>query len=144
MINLIAAALGVLGSGVKGFFGVKEKQADLIKDSIKALNDVNASNSEREKAITAIITKEASSGYWLAAVWRPLLMVIFAGLVISFWFGYAPENLLKPLPENSGVAEIFEIIKIGIMGYIPARTVEKIIGQLNIGSILKEFLSKKK
>lgn len=143
MISLITAGISLLGSGIKGFFGVKEKQAELIKESINTLNEVNASNAEREKAITAIITKEATSGYWLAAVWRPLLMCVFAGLIISYWFGYAPENLLKPLPENSGVAHIFELVKIGIMGYIPARTVEKIANQINIGAILKRFIDKK-
>lgn len=143
MIGLLTAGLGLLGSGIKGFFGIKGKQADLIKESLNTLSEVNASNSEREKAIAAIITQEATSGYWLAAVWRPLLMVIFAGLILSYWFGYAPENLMKELPENSGVANIFELVKIGIMGYIPARTIEKIANQINIGSLLKKFISKK-
>ena len=143
MLNLIGGALSIIGSGVKGFFGIKEKQADLIGKSIKALEKTNISNSEREKAIAAIITQEANSGYWLAAVWRPMTMVIFVGLIVSYWFGFVPPNLLAPLDPNSGVGQIFELVKIGLMGYIPARTVEKIASQINIGKILQKFLDKK-
>ena len=142
MLALLGGIASVIASGVKGFFGVKQAQADVVKTSVDVLKDVTASNVAREEATARIIASEASSGYWLAAVWRPLLMVFFAVLIGCYWFGFVPPNLMEPMPAGSGVAEIFGIVKIGIMGYIPARTIEKIVSQVNVNRILDKFLKK--
>lgn len=33
------------------------------------------------------IKTEAVSEHWLSAVWRPLLMLTFGGLIVARWFG---------------------------------------------------------
>ena len=135
-----AIATGI-GSVVSALFGFKKSQADSVAKALEVIGDANASNAQREQAIATIIAAEAGSGYWLAAVWRPLLMVFFAFLLGMYWFGYTPPNMdqaMSPMME-----EIFSILKIGIGGYIPARTVEKIVQQINVGAILKKFIEKK-
>lgn len=137
----IGGLLNVVGNAVGGFFGFKRNQAEALQTGIRVLSDVSASNSQREQAIAQIIASEATSGYWLAAVWRPLLMVIFGGLIVSFWFGYTPPYINDPMSPM--MHELFTLLKIGIGGYIPARTVEKIVGQLGLSQVLRKFIEKK-
>lgn len=134
LISLGSTALG-------GLFKFKKAQADAVMTAVNVVSDVNSSNGQREAAIATIIAAEASSGFWLSSQWRPLLMVFFAAMIGSFWFGYTPSNLEGPMPPM--MQELFTILKIGIGGYIPARTLEKIVHSLNIGSILKKFIEKK-
>ena len=143
MIGVLSAAITAIGAGVKGFFGIKESQAKVIEAAVRTVSDINTSNADREKAVAQIITAESQSGYWLASVWRPLLMVFFAILIGCYWFGYVPENLLKPMLEGSGLSEIFDLVKIGLMGYIPGRTIEKIVSNLNVSKIISQFAGKK-
>ena len=136
-----AALFGAIGTAISGFFGFKGNQAETVKSALKVLSNATATDGQREQAIATIIAAEASSGYWLAAVWRPLLMVFFAILIGAFWFGYVPPNFGSEMPP--ALAEIFTIIKIGIAGYIPARSLEKIISNLNLSAVLKQFIQKK-
>jgi hypothetical protein len=144
--TIITSAVGLITSGVKGFFGVKEKQIDQISKVVDVINSSNLTSSERDKAIAAVITAESNSGYWLAAVWRPLLMVVLAGLVLAYALGFTTPNLLIDMPESSVIAQIFELLKIGVMGYMPLRTVDKIVENVmkskNIALIV-DSLSKK-
>jgi hypothetical protein len=141
--TIISGAFGLVSEGVKGFFGVKQRQADLFDHGIQAFSDANNSAASREQAIATVLSSEMSSGYWLAAVWRPLIMVVIAGLVTAYFFGYTTPNLLMPMPENSLIGELFEILKIGIMGYMPLRSIEKIATQVNLGRIINKILDKK-
>lgn len=140
---IIGGAFSLISEGVKGFFGVKQKQAELVDAGIRAFSDANNSAASREQAIATVLSSEMSNGYWLAAVWRPLIMVAIAFMVGAYFFGYTAPNLLVPMPENSMIGELFEILKIGIMGYMPLRTVEKIATQINLGRIIDKFMTKK-
>lgn len=138
---MIGAIIAGVSSVVNGFFGMRQSQADIVQTAIKTLGDANASSAQREQAIAQVITSEAG-GSKLAANWRPLVMLVFVGMIIAYFFGYAPANLMLPMPENSALGQIFELVKIGIMGYMPLRTVEKIATQINIGKIIQEFVKK--
>lgn len=136
-----AALLGTLGTAISGFFGFKQNQADALKGALSVLGEVNSSNAQREQAIATIIAAETTSGYWLAAVWRPLLMIVFAGILVSYWFGYGPPNINGPMPPV--LSEIFDLLKIGVGGYIGGRTLEKIMTQINLAGVLKSFIQKR-
>lgn len=142
LTTILSGLFGVIGSGVKGFFGVKEAQMDTINRGIKALSDSNTSAEAKERAIADVVSAEANSGYWLAAVWRPLIMVFFAILIGLYFFGYAPDNLLIPVPMDSALGQIFELLQVGLMGYIPARSLEKIVSTINAGSVIKKLIDK--
>jgi len=136
----ITGLFGLIGSAVSGFFGSKKTQGETIQTGLNVLSDINSSAADKEGAIASIITSETTNGYWLAAMWRPMAMVIFLAIIVSFWFGYVPPQLEAEMPPM--VAELFSLIKLGLMGYIPARTVEKVIDKLQLGSILKTYISK--
>lgn len=141
-ISIIPSALTLLGDGVKAFFGIKQSQLQNVDKIIETINSSNLSASEREKAIATVIASEANSGYWLAAAWRPLFMVILVGIVVAYSFGYVSPNLLEPMPESSMLRELFELLKIGVMGYMPLRTVDKAVEAFTRAGVLKHLFDK--
>jgi hypothetical protein len=70
----------------------------------------------------AIVTAEASSESWLARTWRPLSMVVFLGMIVSYWFGYSPENM-----SGDVLNHLFNLIQLGLGGYIIGRSGEKMV-----------------
>lgn len=90
----------------------------------------DASEAERQKVNTFlavftaqadIIKTEAASSHWLAANWRPLLMLTFGGLIVARWFGWAAPNL-----SQEEYLALWNIVEFGIGGYVVSRSVEKV------------------
>jgi len=69
-----------------------------------------------------IVKAEASSDHWLAANWRPILMLTFGGLIVARWFGFAAPNL-----SEAEYLKLWSIVELGIGGYVIGRSVEKVI-----------------
>ena len=74
---------------------------------------------EIKKAAAEVIKAEAASGF-LGANWRPITMLSFVVLIFAYWFGFAE------VPETTAL-EVFELIKIGLGGYVVGRSAEKIV-----------------
>jgi hypothetical protein len=141
ILGLLGGLFSMIGSGVQAVFGFKSEQAAAVKEAIKMVGDYSASEGQREAAVATIIAAENGSGYAISAIWRPLMMLIFLGFLVSFWLGYVPVNATGPMPPM--ITEIFELIKIGMGGYIGGRSLEKIVSSLSLGPVLKQFISKK-
>ena len=69
-----------------------------------------------------IIKTEAASEHWLTANWRPITMLVFVGLIVCRWFGFAAPGLTE-----AEYLKLWSIVEIGIGGYVIGRTVEKTI-----------------
>ena len=75
------------------------------------------------EAQKAAIIAEATGHSWLQRNWRPILMLMFAYII-------AHNYILVPLLGITRVEtppQLFDIIKLGIGGYIVGRSVEKSI-----------------
>ena len=72
-----------------------------------------------------IVKTEAASNHWLAANWRPLVMLTFAGLIVARWFGWAAPNL-----SEAEYLKLWSIVEFGLGGYVVGRSVEKIAGPI--------------
>lgn len=94
------------------------KQSELEQKITMALIE---RSSDIEQAAAANIKMEAASKHWLAANWRPLMMVTFGGLIVARWFGYAAPNIS---PEE--YLKLWDIVHMGIGGYTVGRSVEKV------------------
>lgn len=68
-----------------------------------------------------IVKTEAASDHWLAANWRPVLMLVFGGLIVARWFGWAAPNL-----SEAEYLKLWSIVEFGLGGYVVGRSVEKI------------------
>ena len=68
-----------------------------------------------------IIVAEAKSESWITRNWRPITMLVFVGLITADWLGFTAPNLTPELKMK-----LFDIIQIGLGGYVVGRTVEKV------------------
>jgi hypothetical protein len=64
-----------------------------------------------------IVTAEANGNSWLQRSWRPLTMLTFLVLVVADSLNYLP-NRLAP--------EAWNLLQLGLGGYVVGRSVEKI------------------
>lgn len=90
----------------------------------------DADEAERQKVQTFlavfmaqadIVKTEAASSHWLAANWRPLLMLTFGALIVARWFGWAAPNL-----SEAEYLKLWSIVEFGLGGYVVGRSAEKI------------------
>jgi hypothetical protein len=70
----------------------------------------------------SIVKAEASSGHWLVAAWRPVLMLTFGGLIVARWMGYSAPGI-----SEAEILKLWSIVELGLGGYVIGRSVEKIV-----------------
>lgn len=135
--TIISSLFGLVGTGIKSFVGIKTEQAEIIKQGVRVLSDVNTSDAQKVTAIAQVWAADSTSTSWITRTWRPLLIVGIFGMVVSWWFGYAPPNLDHPMPE--GLKTLFDagmaLTGIGMGG----RTFEKIIDKIALSGVLKKL-----
>ena len=118
---------------------------DIVNDLLSGLDNLLTSKEEKiqaenvikkvlvEKELqlqrlqTEIIVAEAK-GNWLQRSWRPILMLAFGFIVIYVKFIGPLFGLAIPELEN----EFWELLKIGIGGYVVGRSAEKIAKSVTI------------
>ena len=103
-----------------------EEKLELQKDIKKIEAELSFKLLDYQKELTQaqskIITAEAQGESWLQRNWRPIVMLTLVGLVVSYFFGLAPEYLIN---NPDIVEELFSIVKIGLGGYVIGRSAEK-------------------
>jgi len=113
----IAAFIPLIGSVIERLFPDPEEAANA---KLKVMEMQMTGELEVLKQSGSIITAEAKSEHWITATWRPIIMITFAILIVARWFGLTTEQITPELE-----AQLFDIIKIGIGGYVIGRSVEK-------------------
>ncbi|MBL4865290.1 MAG: hypothetical protein JKY67_02815 [Pseudomonadales bacterium] len=120
----IAAGVGLVKSFLPGVFNVIDKAVEDKDQAAKLKSEIQLSilshNSKAMETAAGVVIAEAQGHSWLQRNWRPLLMLVFAGLLVARWFG---------LTEEIDVAleiELMQLLKIGIGGYVVGRSGEKI------------------
>lgn len=121
-LDPVTAALEVGGKLIDKFFPDKA-QADNAR--LELLRLAQAGELAELTGRTEIVKTEAASSHWLAANWRPLVMLTFAGLIVARWFGWAAPNLA---PDE--YLKLWDIVELGLGGYVIGRSAEKIVPSL--------------
>ena len=70
----------------------------------------------------SVIQAEASSEHFITATWRPIVMLLFSGLIVARWFGLTVDGISE---EEYKLA--WEFLKIGLGGYVVGRSAEKCV-----------------
>ena len=118
-LNVLLPALApIIGKIIGNLFPDPEQKA---KAEAEAMTQLLAHQSAIEQAAATIIQTEAASSHWLAANWRPLIMLTFCGLIVARWFGWAAPNLAE-----AEYIKLWSIVEFGLGGYVVGRSVEKI------------------
>lgn len=126
---MFEAILGVLGP----IFGTVAK--NLFPDPADELKRLELQNSLQlalmqqasaiQIAAADIVRAEAQSEHWLTACWRPIVMLTFAALIVARWFGLAAPGLME-----AEVVKLWDIVNIGLGGYVIGRSAEKVVPQI--------------
>lgn len=122
-----SSVIGEIGKVIDNLFTSDEERIHAKNEILKVLKEQQL---ELQRLQTEIIVAEAN-GNWLQRSWRPILMLAFGFIVIYVKF-IAPLFVL-PIPPLEN--EFWNLLQIGIGGYVIGRTGEKMI---------KEYASTKK
>lgn len=128
----------LLSGGVSGIFdGVKGIIGSFVTDPTQKLAaatelsklqiDFQAKQIDAEKDFAAqqasVVIAEAKSDSWLASNWRPITMLSFVFIIL---WNYVVVPLFHQIPVLIPDG-MWDLLKLGIGGYIGARTVEKVV-----------------
>jgi len=118
-IDPISAVLGIGGKLIDRLWPDPEQRAQ-AQIALMELAQKGELSELVERA--SVIKAEAQSEHWLAATWRPVLMLTFGALIVARWLGYSAPNLS---PDE--VLKLWDIVELGIGGYVIGRSAEKIV-----------------
>jgi hypothetical protein len=93
------------------------QKAQLLTVQAAVIQKVIDAESEALKAKANIVKAEAQSDHWLAANWRPIVMLLFTSLAIADAFAIAQVDLAE---------QMWTLLQIGLGGYVVGRSGEKI------------------
>ena len=113
-----------VGNVIDNLFTSEEERIKAKNEVFKVLQEQQL---ELQKLQTEIIVAEAN-GNWLQRSWRPILMLSFGFIVIYVKFIAPLFDLKIPELEN----EFWNLLQIGIGGYVIGRSAEKIAGKITI------------
>jgi len=119
---LLPALLPVVGDLFKRWFPDPAEAAKAQQDMVMALLSQQAA---LNAAAGDIIKAEAQSEHWLAACWRPILMLTFGGLIVARWLGWSAPGI-----SEAEVLKLWDIVQLGLGGYVIGRSIEKVAPQI--------------
>lgn len=126
---MFAALLPILGPLLSQVIGSAFPSPEDEAKRLQAQNAVQLALMQQasliETAAADIVKTEAESEHWLAACWRPILMLTFGGLIVARWMGWAAPGLTE-----AEALKLWDIINVGLGGYVIGRSAEKIVPQV--------------
>ena len=117
MLNLLGP---VAGAVFKTIDKVVDNKGDAQKLKAKVQEKILAGELAELEGAAKIIQPEAQGGF-LQENWRPIMMLVFAVLMVVHWFGFTAPNIPESV-QNS----LLNIILVGIGGYTVGRSAEKV------------------
>ena len=119
---LLPALVPILGDAIRRLF---PDPAEAAKAQAELNNALMANAAKIEDAAASIIADEAKSEHWLASSWRPLVMLTFTALIVARWLGYSAPGI-----SEAEVLKLWDIVQLGLGGYVIGRSAEKIVPQI--------------
>lgn len=120
-MRLLSDLVGEIGS-VVSTLSVSSKEKKQIEADLLAA--VARQEEELRRSQASIIGAEAQ-GNWLQRSWRPIIMLVFAAIVLVGTF--------FNLPILDDTSRFWDLLEIGIGGYVIGRSAEKVADRLKGG-----------
>ncbi|UYM16264.1 holin family protein [Endozoicomonas euniceicola] len=117
-----ATAIPLLGTLIDRVLPDKAKQ-DKAKQELASMIVSGELNELAERA--GVIKAEAQGESWLQRSWRPIVMLVFTGLIVARWLGWSAPDLSEAVE-----LKLFSIVQLGIGGYIASRGIEKVVDKV--------------
>lgn len=122
-LTALLPALGDIGKRVAGsLFPDPADEQRRLDAQQKFMTEVLAQAQTMELAAAEVVKAEAASSSWLASSWRPITMLVFVGLIVARWFGWAAPELTE-----AEYLKLWDIVQLGLGGYVIGRSAEKIL-----------------
>jgi hypothetical protein len=131
-MGLINFSLGDIGSLFKDIReAITGKAIEDPNKKADLLMKLNEAELVLKQAQSKIIEAEAKSEHWITSAWRPITMLVFVFIIANNYIlvPYFQAFGLK-VPSLELNQQMWELLKIGIGGYIVGRSAEKITKQL--------------
>ena len=121
----LTALIPVLGSVIDKIFPDKTAANEAkLKIVEMQQNGELAGLDAQVKAITA----EANSQHKLAAIWRPITMLVFVFIIANNYIIYPYLSLFfDAAPKLETPPDLWGLMKLGLGGYVVGRSVEKAV-----------------
>lgn len=122
--TLISALAGPVDKLVGRFAGSQEEKDKAIADFRLA---VVAQEGAIRDAAASIVLAEARGESWLQRNWRPLMMLVIVAIIANnyllypYFVAFGLPGVMLDLPET-----LWELMKIGLGGYVVGRSAEKV------------------
>ncbi|WP_067515590.1 3TM-type holin [Endozoicomonas ascidiicola] len=117
-----AAAIPIVGKIIERVIPDPDKAAEAKNQLVELA--VNGELDELAQR-AGIINTEAKGESWLQRNWRPIVMLVFTGLIVARWLGWSAPDLSEAVE-----LKLFSIVQIGIGGYIASRGIEKVADKI--------------
>lgn len=98
-----------------------QAKARLMEAQASAIDQAFKYESKALQAKADIVRAEASSDHTLAAIWRPITMLVFLALAVADSLGIVAKLSGSPLASEAWV-----LLQVGLGGYVVSRSVEKV------------------
>ena len=143
LIGGILSSIGsIFGSILQTRQAKMEATALAIGKTIDLLKEANYSDAQIAQAVSAAVVAESQSESVIARNWRPIIMLGLGSMIVAWMWGYVPPNITNDM--SPFMQECFDLFKIGLCGYVPARTLEKIAKIMMTPKVIDTVLSKLK
>lgn len=124
-MDVFGAILGIVGDVGKKIAGNLFPNPEDELKRLQLQQELQKALIEQQGAINTaaadIVKTEAASSSWLTCNWRPITMMVFLGLLVARVFGWTSPNVTP-----SEYDHLWQLLEIGIGGYIGGRSVEKV------------------
>ena len=127
-IGSIGEVIDVKRGFARNFLIANKKALYASKENIKEVEKIKAelqhkiiTGDLKEIEAAATVIQLEAQGSWLQRSWRPIMMLLFAALMVAHWFGFTAPNIPESV-QNS----LLNIILVGIGGYTVGRSAEKV------------------
>ena len=123
MLGAIIGILGkIAGTVAERIFPNPEHELKRLELQQALQAAVLERTSEIEKAAADVVKTEAQGQSWLQRTWRPITMLVFVALIVARWLGWSAPNL-----SEAEALKLWDIVEIGLGGYIIGRSAEKVL-----------------
>jgi len=123
MLGTIIGIVGkIAGSVAERIFPDPENELKRVELQQALQAAVLERTSEIEKAAADVVKAEAQGQNWLQRAWRPITMLVFVALIVARWLGWSAPNL-----SQVEALKLWDIVEIGLGGYVIGRTAEKVL-----------------
>ncbi len=132
--EVVGSVIGRIAGIIDQYVEDKDKALEL---RTKIEQELIALERDLVRSRAEIITAEARSESWLTRNWRPITMLTFVALIVADWLGFSAPNMSQELKSK-----LFDIIQIGLGGYVIGRSFEKVAREFKAPA--KEWIRSKR